>query len=104
MEIICQNDTFSPECLEFYSKNNIVTPVKDSIYNIRDIIKASATGETGVLLEEIKNPIVQFPHPILGKSQGEPNFNITRFAHLNGDNILRTEVQEWIQQTKIVKV
>lgn len=94
-EVIYVNDVYSPEVLAFYNRFSITRPIVNEIYTIRDIIKASATKETGLLLNEVKNPLVEVDHPILGKKiKMEPNFNINRFTDLYGNKLTKDSILE----------
>jgi len=104
MDILCINDKFSTDVLEFYKVHKVVTPKKDSFYVIRNTIRHT-TGEIGILLEEIINPKVPVKHPILGVTQMEPSWNSNRFVHLDGTPILEEELKEYFldNATKCLK-
>lgn len=99
MEVICIDDEFPSQVLDFYKQFGVVTPVKDKIYHIREYRKNSVDNQTGILLEEIKNPKVPIKHPILGEQWIEPSFNIKRFASLLGDEIKEEKVEQKVDLT-----
>lgn len=88
MEVICVNDTYPKEVLEFYAAHGVTYPKKDKIDCIREVIRHS-TGETGIRLEGIRNPEVPIKHRILGISKIEPTFSVKRFRKLNGEEITK---------------
>lgn len=91
MEVICIDDKFDQRSVDLIPKR----PIKDKIYNIREIIKTS-DGRIGVLLEEIINqPIEMQPG-----HYAEPRFNINRFSHLSGDFISKEEITEFLREEK----
>jgi hypothetical protein len=92
-DIICINDVFLPEVLAFYQKFGITTPQKDKMYSVREM-KKHTTGDTGLLLNEIKNPDVPVKHPVMGEVWFEPTWSIKRFATLAGDVVKKEEVEE----------
>ena len=86
MDILCINDKFSTDVLEFYKVHKVVTPKKDSFYVIRNTIRHT-TGEIGILLEEMINPKVPVKHPILGVTQMEyPSSRVFGYFYWVGDN------------------
>lgn len=97
-EVICINSIFPRDYLEFYQKHNVQIPKKDQIYTIREVVKPSLGGEAGILLEEIKNPLVPVKHHILTSAMMEPSWKISRFAKLDGSSISREEVREMIKE------
>ena len=54
VEIICINDKFSKNQLEFFNRFSIEIPIKDTLYTIREIVP-TANGK-GLLLEQLVNP------------------------------------------------
>ena len=84
-DIICTNDTFTADQMMFFIEKGVKTPEKDKMYTVRDIIKASGNSSTGILLNEIHNPLVPVKHPILGQAMLEVNWNISRFSNLQGE-------------------
>lgn len=93
MEVICTNDKFPAPVLAFYAEFGVKTPVKDTLYTIRQV-KQHTTGETGVLLNEIQNPDVPVKHPVMGEVWFEPTFNINRFATLLGQPVRQEELED----------
>lgn len=102
MEVICIDGNFSAEQLDFYNAHGVVVPKKDSLYNIRNVIKNSSGG-VGLLLEELVNPLIPIKHSILGISNMEPNWNINRFRKLSGEDVLYDEVVELLKNVKELK-
>jgi len=92
MDIICVNATFPHEWVLLYKKYNVVTPELNKIYSIREVIHHT-TGKTGIKLNEIINPKVPEPHPVLGSIMMEPSWNLTRFRTLAGDTIKKEEIE-----------
>ena len=82
MEIICINDNFPSDFLEFYRKFGVEIPKKGSIYTIRDKI-THITGDVGLLLNEIINPLVPI-NTSFGVMNREVTWNINRFTTLMG--------------------
>lgn len=93
MEVICINDYFGQEVLNFYAKFGVKTPKENKNYFIRDVLK-TVNGKTAILLEEILNPKVPINHHILGQVEVEPNWDIARFVKLNGEEISKEEINE----------
>lgn len=89
-DIICINDQFAPEWEVYFKTHGIVTPVKDKMYSIREIVPY-LVGEKGLLLNEIINP----PTPRISITTGlegvsEQSWAVSRFRDLLG-NELRIE-------------
>lgn len=92
IEIICINDTFSPEWEIYFQKQGIQKPVKDAIYTVRDVVD-NMVGEKGLLLVEIVNK----PTPRISPSTGlegfsEQNWAISRFTTLLGEQVTKEEI------------
>jgi hypothetical protein len=99
MDIICINDTFSPEQIAEIPNR----PVKDKLYSMRDVIFYPDLNETGFLLNEIENP--HLPTTRYGvEGTFEPTFNSKRFTTLNGDSITDEHISEFKKSTKYVKI
>lgn len=98
MDVICINDKFSQQILEFYKLHDITTPKKDVVYQIREIIKTM--NGSGLLLEEIHNKNV----PIKGYTGIfwiEPNWALPRFVDINGNDLVLNEILESIKSIKL---
>ncbi len=93
MEVICIDGTFSQEQLNFFRLYGIALPQEGSLYSIRDVVQHT-TGDVGVRLEEIVNPVTPCSHPVLGAVFLEPTFNIKRFSTLLGEKISESAVRE----------
>lgn len=93
MEVICTNDNFPAPVLAFYAEFGIQTPKRDKMYTVRQV-KRHTTGETGILLNEIKNPDVPVKHPVMGEVWFEPTFNVNRFATLMGQPVRQEEMED----------
>lgn len=102
-EIICINDKYKKEKLEFFSKHGVKYPEEGKIYNIREVIKHSS-GEIGLRVQEIQNPEVPIKHSVLKVIYYEPTFYYKRFAHLNDDVVTEEEIKEWMKETKKEKI
>lgn len=97
MDVICIDSTFSSEVLQFYEKHGVVTPMKDSLYTIRDVI-INSNGKTGLLLEEIVNPKIPINHDLMQSVvMFEPNWDINRFRNLDNSAINVSEVKQTIK-------
>lgn len=84
MEVLCINDTFSPDQLAFWAKHGIKHPIKDKIYHVAGMTRHT-TGEISLYLSELEgNPLVPIQHPILGVRMMKVGFNIKRFTTLLG--------------------
>lgn len=92
MEIICVNDSFPGPVLAMYAELGVQIPKQDQMYSVR-MVKRHTNGETGVLLNEIKNPEVPVAHPVLGEVWFEPTFNINRFRTLLGEPVRQEELE-----------
>ena len=90
MDIICINDTFSPEQIAVIPNR----PQRDKMYTIRDIVKSSMG--VGLLLNEIHNPHNGWAEMNGTKFTFEPNFNINRFANMHGDMLTYEMIREEI--------
>jgi hypothetical protein len=99
MEVLCVDGKFSLDQLQFYAKHGVATPQAEKLYSIRSVIKNS-NGQVGVLLEELKNPPIPFKHPILGITQNEPNWALTRFRKLDGSPVSKEEVEESVKVSR----
>lgn len=86
MELLCVDDKFSADILEFYRIHGVVTPKERKIYTLRDYIKHT-NGSIGILLQEIINPKVPIKHPILGTINMEPTWALRRFCTLDGTTL-----------------
>lgn len=92
MDLVCINDTFSPEARQVYEQYGVVTPYYDGVYTIREVVKTRKG--IGLLLEELVNPLI----PIGEGENGfmvEPNFNVSRFANLDGTEINLEQLRQW---------
>lgn len=83
-DLVCINDTFSPEARQVYEKYGVVTPYLDNTYSIRDVV-ITRKG-TGLLLNELVNPMIPIGEGEDG-FKAEPNFNISRFQTVDGTEI-----------------
>jgi hypothetical protein len=101
MEVICIDGKFPPDAVDFYTKWKVSTPVEDSIYSIRSVIRhASKVGDEGAIgfwLEEIRNPKVPVGHPVLGLQMVEPSWNHNRFRALTGEMITEDALREMMK-------
>jgi len=99
MEILCKNDKFSSEQLEFFKKFGVILPKEGKIYNLRKVVKG-INGKNGFLLQEIVNPEVPLKSPLGYIIMTEPNFAQWRFSTLSGDEITREALQEFKEEEK----
>lgn len=91
-EIICINDTFTPEWEIYFQKNGIIKPVKDSIYTVREFINF-LHGEKGVLLHEVINEPTPRIGPISGLTgNAEQAWGISRFTDLLGNPLVKEKI------------
>lgn len=102
-QIICIDGKFTSDQLAFWRQHNVSWPEQDKFYTVRELIPRNSEGNSALLLNEIKNPKVPIKHPILGVTQIEPNWNIRRFAHLNGAPLTVEEVKEMDRQHNLLK-
>lgn len=98
MEIVCINDVFSIEKIEYFRKYNILLPKKDKLYTIRKIINHSC-GKKGILLHEIINKKIPSYIISLGNVYIEPTWDIKRFSTLLGNEINLKEI-EYVEMEK----
>lgn len=101
MEILCVDDKFPKDYLEFYAKYGVVTPTEGTMYTIREVVNMASIGAKGLLLEELKNPKVPMIHPIMGETMYEPNWHVNRFTTLLGDLINVREVEKELSKKLI---
>lgn len=93
-DLICINDTFSPEAREVYEKYGVVTPYLNCEYSVRDVV-ISRKG-TGLLLNELVNPPIEIGEGENG-FKTEPNWAVSRFTNLDGSEI---NVEQLRHETK----
>lgn len=93
MDIICIDNTFKPEILQFYKDHNVTIPEKGVMYSVRELIQHSM-ADIGFKLNEIYNPEVPINHPILGIILVEPTWHIRRFTNLHGNTITKEQIEE----------
>ena len=93
MDLICRNDTYSPDTLEFWAKNGVNYPIKDKLYSLRNS-QRHTNGKIGIRVNEIINPAIPVKHPILTQITVEPTFNISRFATLTGETLTKEMVEQ----------
>lgn len=91
-DIICIDDNFPQNVLEFYKENGVTTPVKDKLYTVRNVTK-HIIGKTGILLNEIVNPKVPINDSVMGLKHIEPTWNINRFTTLSGLPLKKEEIE-----------
>ncbi len=97
MEVICINDKYPAETLDFWTDFGISHPIEDKMYTIRESLR-HFDGSIGVRVEEIVNPTAPIKHPVLGPILYEPTFALNRFAKLNGDLLQKEDVEEYLSQ------
>lgn len=96
-DIICINDNYTQEWLDYFKQNGISYPTQDKLYTIRRIVQ-NTKGEKGLLLNEIVNPEVTKISPLTGfKGNTEQNFAISRFTNLDGTPVLYEQIKEVIK-------
>jgi hypothetical protein len=95
MDLVCINDIYPVDALEFFNKNGVDYPKKDTLYSLRDIQKHT-NGKIGIRVNEIINPIVLVKHYILKEISVEPTFDHKRFATLE-KKVLTKEILEQIE-------
>lgn len=88
MDIICINDSFSPEQIAIIPNR----PVEGKFYSIREVIP-SQKG-TALLLNEIHNPKNGWTEINGMKFTFEPSFSIDRFTNINGDTLTAEMLKE----------
>lgn len=92
MEVLCINDSYSQDILNFWSEHGVSYPKKDGYYTVRESI-THTNGKTGYRLNEILNPEIPIKHPILGVIMFEPTFNKDRFR-IAEDNLESVNIEE----------
>jgi hypothetical protein len=88
MDIICINNKFAPDVLQFYSKYGVKIPEQDKIYTLRDK-RFHSNGKFGILLEEIINPKVPIESSLIPNGSIEPTFHAKRFTDLLGNPLTK---------------
>lgn len=96
-EVVCIDDVYSADTLAFWALHGVQHPRKDGLYNVAEVVRHT-TGDIGVRLEEIQNPLVPIMHPILGKQMLNVSFSIKRFRTLIGDSISKEEIENLIKE------
>jgi hypothetical protein len=97
MDILCINDNYTQEWLDYFKENGITYPKQDKLYTIRKIVQ-NTKGEKGLLLNEIINPEVNKKSPLTGfTGLTEQNFAISRFANLDGTPVLYEQIKELVK-------
>lgn len=94
MEIICINNKFAQDVLQFYAKYGVQIPEEGKLYTLRSKHRHS-NGGIGVTLEEIVNPFVPIESSLLPDAKIEPTFNITRFTDLLGVPLTEVNFDEY---------
>ena len=102
-DVICIDGGFSSKQLQFWALHGVKYPEQEKMYSIREVVKHT-NGETGILLEEIVNPLVPVKHLILGVINREPTFNLKRFRTLDGKQISKEMLQEFFRITQNKKI
>ena len=72
----CINDNWAPTIVDPVFCAHIIFPIKGPIYVVRNII--TDKDGTGILLEEIVNPVEKFPNGEIG----EARWGVSRFREL----------------------
>jgi hypothetical protein len=97
MQVLCVNDLYSVDTLEFYKEYGVIHPLNKKIYTVRGVIrnhtKPQAGENVGLLLDEIHNPKVPVINPILGEILMEPNFSVKRFRNLDMSEITVEQIR-----------
>lgn len=94
-DLVCINDTFSPEARQVYEKYGVVTPQQDVYYSVREVV-ITRYG-TGLLLNELVNPKMYCHNIGEVEMWAEPNFKISRFRNSDGTEI---NVEQLRHETK----
>jgi len=93
-EIICINDSYTPEWEIYFQKQGITKPTKDSIYTVREFVNFMH-GEKGLLLNEIVNRPTPRIGPISGiAGEQEQCWAISRFTDLLGNPLSESELKK----------
>jgi len=85
-QLICINDTYSPQHLEVFAKNNIQFPKKDEIVELVRVDRLPLKGKTGLIVAPYDGQFLK------GKAYGidiekEVSFDKSRFTTLLGEPI-----------------
>lgn len=96
-DLVCINDTFSPEVRQVYEQYGVVTPYLDGVYSVREVV-ITRVG-TGLLLNELVNPMIPIGEGENG-FKAEPNWNVNRFRNLDGTEITQQQLKQWKTQKK----
>lgn len=99
MDIICINNKFTQDVLQFYAKFGVKIPEQDKIYTLRSKHRHS-NGKIGITLEEIVNPKVPIESSLLPDAKIEPTFDSKRFTDLLGNPIEKVEENFELSETK----
>lgn len=94
MELICINDTYSSEVLNYFKKYNIKYPKKDEMVEFLRLVKSSVNNKVGIVVKPYENQMVKIMHPFGVEGLIEQSFDINRFAKLNGDLMSEEEVKQ----------
>lgn len=94
IDLLCINDSFPADYLEFYRLHGVVIPKEGNIYSPRAITRNS-NGDWEILLVELINPECPIKHPILGVAMKEPAWDLhKRFRNLSGGVISEEMIKE----------
>lgn len=102
MEVLCINDSYTPDSLQVFAKHNIKYPKANEICEVTRVKKYPRAGKVGFFLKGYEG---QF---IFGKKYGldvssEVSFDSKRFAKLDGTPLSEEEIS-LIKKTKPVEV
>ncbi len=101
--LICVNDSFPNDYLEFYIKHNVKIPKEGKIYTCRDFSRNSE-GNMEILLNELINPEVPIKHKVLNIAFKEPAWKSSRFTTLLGEVITEEMLLEMKKEANLERV
>lgn len=97
MDIICINDVFPLEWELYFKNHNIIKPVRNKVYSIREVIPY-LVGEKGLLLNEIVNPSTPRISPTNRlPGSAEQSWALSRFTDLNGNRLTKESISQLVE-------
>jgi hypothetical protein len=100
MDILCINDTYPRDTLDFWGKHGVTYPKKDDKVTLRSQ-QLHTNGKIGIRVYEHLNPEIPIKHPVLGIIQVEVSFSILRFSTTEGLVLTKEILEEYFSTTTV---
>lgn len=98
MEILCIDDNFTQQQLDYIAKHGLETPVQSVVYTVRAVVTTS-TGERGLLLNEIVNPQTPRISPDGMQWTAEQSWKLSKFTTLLGKPLTEKHLKQLKNET-----